>query len=172
MVPYFMKFYLTVLIFILTFRINAQIVTQDSLALVDLYNSTTGKGWAFDVNWLTKDPVYKWWGIEVDATGTRVIKIDLHDNILSGSIPPSIGNLTALQALGLVNNNLSGAIPESIGNLKNLQILKIGKNQLTGPLPSSIGNLTNLLFLLINENKINGSIPASIGNMASLIDME
>jgi len=168
-----MKFYVIALICILTFRINAQVNTQDSLALVDLYNSTNGNGWAFNVNWLSKEPVYKWWGITVDPfTGSRVIKVDLHDNMLTGSIPASIGNLTELVVLGLPNNNLSGTIPESIGNLKNLQTLKLWYNQITGPLPSSIGNLKNLVYLLLNNNKINGPIPVTIGDMTSLQDLE
>jgi Leucine-rich repeat (LRR) protein len=167
-----MKLYLIAAIFLFPIRINAQFNTQDSLALVDLYNSTNGNAWAFNVNWLSKQPIHMWWGVDVDATGTRVIKVDLHDNNLTGSIPSSIGNLTALLALGLPNNNLSGPIPESIGNLQNLQTLKLWYNQLTGPIPSSIGNLKNLIFLLLNNNKINGQIPSSIGEMNSLLDLE
>jgi len=167
-----MKFYLTALIVLLSFELNAQVDIQDSLALVDLYNATTGKGWAFDFNWLTKEPVGKWYGVEADPTGTRVISIDLSDNILTGSIPASIGNLTALLALNLTNNNLSGSIPGSIGNLTNLEVLKLRYNQITGPLPTSIGNLKNLLFLLLDNNKLNGAIPSSIGDMTSLQDLE
>jgi Leucine-rich repeat (LRR) protein len=168
-----MRFYLIALIFLLSFRLNSQVNIQDSLALVDLYNATTGKGWAFDVNWLTKEPVSKWYGVQVDPfSGTRVIIIDLHDNILSGSIPASIGNLTALLALNLPNNNLSGTIPESIGNLKNLQVLKLWYNQITGPLPASIGNLKNLVYLLLNNNKINGAIPATVGDMTNLQNLQ
>lgn len=168
-----MKFYLTALICLLTFKTTAQVNIQDSLALVDLYNSTNGKAWAFNANWLSKEPVYKWWGVDVDPfTGTRVFIIDLHDNMLSGSIPESIGNLTALAYLGFPNNNLSGSLPESIGNLKNLQTLKLWHNQIAGPLPSSIGNLKNLVYLLLNNNKLNGAIPTSIGGMSSLQDLE
>jgi len=170
MIP--VRFYVVALIFLLSARLNAQVNIQDSLALVDLYNATTGKGWAFDVNWLTKEPVGNWYGVQADPTGTRVIAIDLQDNILSGSIPASIGNLTALLALNLSNNNLTGTIPGSIGSLNNLQVLKLRYNQITGPLPPSIGNLKNLLYLLLDNNKINGVIPSSIGDMTSLQDLE
>jgi len=44
---------------------NAQVNKQDSLALVDLYNSTDGPNWYNQTNWLTSKPVSKWYGIKV-----------------------------------------------------------------------------------------------------------
>src|SRR4029079_4557477 len=44
---------------------NAQVNKQDSLALVDLYNSTDGANWNDHTNWLTSKPVLKWYGITV-----------------------------------------------------------------------------------------------------------
>ena len=41
MIP--VRFYVVALIFLLSARLNAQVNIQDSLALVDLYNATTGK---------------------------------------------------------------------------------------------------------------------------------
>ena len=37
--------------------INAQVNVNDSLALVDLYNSTNGPNWMRNTNWLTEAPV-------------------------------------------------------------------------------------------------------------------
>jgi len=57
---------------------NAQAVNmQDSLALVDLYNSTNGSAWINHTNWLT-GPVSSWYGISV--TGSRVITINFITN--------------------------------------------------------------------------------------------
>src|SRR5437660_162780 len=88
---------------------------QDSLALVDLYNSTDGPNWYFNDGWLT-GPVNTWTGIKV--TGTRVTWIDLIGNNLKGSIPSSLGNLANLDVLALGSyavafefNELSGNIP-------------------------------------------------------------
>lgn len=47
----------------------------------------------------------------------------LNDNALNGTIPAEIGNLTALNALGLWSNKLSGSIPASFGKLTNLATL-------------------------------------------------
>jgi len=41
---------------------KAQVNVQDSLALVDLYNSTNGPNWSNHTNWLTKAPVSTWYG--------------------------------------------------------------------------------------------------------------
>src|SRR6266487_2836403 len=69
---------------------------QDSLALVDLYNSTNGPYWRRHTNWLT-GPVKTWYGITV--TGTRVTGIDLQNKNLNGSIPSSLGKLINLTVL-------------------------------------------------------------------------
>ncbi|MGV7343410.1 leucine-rich repeat domain-containing protein, partial [Mycobacterium kansasii] len=43
-------------------------------------------------------------------------KLDLTNCNLSGSLPPSLLNLTKLQYLYLSSNKLSGPIPSSYGN--------------------------------------------------------
>src|SRR5438105_4616827 len=145
---------------------NAQAVNkQDSLALVDLYNSTNGAGWNDNSGWLT-GPVTTWSGITI--TGTRVTGIYFVDNHLSGGIPSSLGNLANLQYLSLSSNQLSGSIPSSLGNLVNLQGLYLFQNQLSGSIPSSLGNLVNLYDLELYNNHLSGSIPSSIGNLLKL----
>src|SRR4030095_6578447 len=86
---------------------HAQVNVQDSLALVDLYNSTDGPHWARQHNWLTHHPVTTWQGITVSAN--RVIWIYLRANNLKGTIPSSLANCTNLQLLGLLANHLSGS---------------------------------------------------------------
>jgi len=143
-------------------NVRAQVNKQDSLALVDLYNSTNGPNWFINSNWLT-GPVKTWFGITV--IGGRVITINLWGNDLYGTIPSSIGNLANLTVLLLYNNQLIGSIPSSIGNLVNLTALSLEGNQLSGSIPSSIGNLVNLTFLNLGLNQLSGRIPSSLGNL-------
>ena len=145
--------------------VNAQVNVQDSLALVDLYDSTDGSHWFRHENWKS-GPVATWVGITVK--NTRVTEIVLQDNNLMGSIPSSIGNLTNLEYLNLFRNKLSGKIPSSIANLTNLQSLVLDANNLSGNIPSSIGNLINLKILSLDGNKLSGKIPSSIGNLTNL----
>src|SRR6476660_3936500 len=140
-----MKTKITFLYVAINFCININITVfaqavnvQDSLALVDLYDSTDGSNWTNHNNWLT-GPVRNWAGIQV--TGNRVTSISLHENNLHGNIPSSFGNLINLQFLWLGQNQLIGNIPSSFGNLINLQTLWSSQNQLSGNIPSSFGNL-------------------------------
>jgi len=148
---------------------NAQVNVQDSLALVDLYNSTNGPNWDNNSGWLT-GPVSKWYGITV--TDTRVTKISLVHNKLNGKIASSIGNLENLGSLSLGANQLSGSIPASIGKLVNLLSLSLAVNQLSGSIPASMGKLANLQLLNLYNNQLSGSIPSSISNLANLRSLD
>jgi hypothetical protein len=48
---------------------------------------------------------------------------------ISGSIPPELGSMTALQELDLSTNYLTGTIPPQLGNLANLHSLKYADNR-------------------------------------------
>ncbi|UCH11039.1 MAG: leucine-rich repeat domain-containing protein [Fidelibacterota bacterium] len=139
----------------------------DSLALVALYDSTNGANWTKNDGWLDPDSILDtWFGIKV-ANG-RVYDVRLTNNNLVGSIPPAIGDFTALEFLYLGNNQLTGTIPDEIGNLTALETLYLDNNQLTGTIPSEIGNLTSLYGLFLNDNELNGEIPAAIGDLGNL----
>src|SRR6187551_3160392 len=75
---------------------------QDSIALVNLYDSTNGGGWNTKTNWLSAQPLSMWYG--VTTVSGRVINLDLSNNNLVGSIPTSIGNFSNLQQLKLIYN--------------------------------------------------------------------
>ena len=150
----------------------AQINKQDSLALVDLYNSTNGSQWSENAYWLTAAPVSIWEGVTV--VNSRVTKIILSgfdnfsDLYLSGTLPSSLGNLTNLRTLNLSDNRLTGNIPSTLGNLSNLQHLELGVNSLTGNIPSTLGNLVKLRDLGLGYNQLTGSIPSTLGNLSNL----
>jgi len=162
-------------LFCLLFAISANLFStakaqavdvNDSLALVDFYNSTNGPNWDINTNWLTTKPVSTWYGIIV--TGIRVTTISFYSNSLKGPIPVSIGNLTGLKTLRIASDGLTGSIPSSIGNLANLNFLLLSFNALSGSIPSSIGNLANLKELELYGNQLSGNIPPSITNLTNL----
>jgi len=139
---------------------------SDSLALIDLYNSTNGPNWPSTFQWTLTDPVTTWASVTV-SNGRVVSLFYPGGGSMKGAIPSSIGNLTALTDLDM-DDSLNGSIPSTIGNLVNLTRLNLQLNQLTGSIPTSIGNLTNLTTLLLGNNKLSGSLPASLSNLTKL----
>src|SRR4051812_5304738 len=109
----FTPFLFIALFFLLqTDSICAQINTSDSLALVDLYNSTHGSDWHIHDNWLTNAPLSTWHGVYV--TSTRVTTLILKQNNLNGKLPASLGNLAKLITLELsFNKTIHDTIPAS-----------------------------------------------------------
>src|SRR6266536_886830 len=178
----------------ISITVNAEVNQQDSLALVDLYNSTNGPNWNNHTNWLTKNPVSTWYVVTIknkrvtqivlpmnNLTGSlpsslsdliSLNHLELQKNQLIGSIPSSLGNLTNLGFIELTNNNLSGRIPSSLGNLVNLVSLFLGENHFSGNIPSSLGNLKELAYLILRRNQLSGAIPSSIGNLTRLQNLQ
>ena len=169
-----------------TFHFDA----NDSLALVDLYDSCNGPNWNNYENWL-KAPVKDWYGIETSkgrvvginlsegsslkgkipksiGDMTKIQSLNLESNNLYGQIPVEIGNLINLQNLSLAHNGLSGPIPPSIGSLRKLQSLDLSINNFSGVIPNNIGKLTQLQFLYLGQNNLSGQIPSSIGNLINI----
>ena len=139
---------------------------RDSLILVDLYNATNGASWAN--TWNLNTPIDTWYGINLNSEEC-VAEIDLSNNGLTGTLPPSLGNLSALTDLDLSNNSIGGSLPSELGNLGALTHLNLGQNSFTGNLPSSLGNLTQLMVLTLQDNPtFTGGIPTEWGTLSNL----
>ncbi|KAL0342170.1 UNVERIFIED_CONTAM: putative LRR receptor-like serine/threonine-protein kinase [Sesamum calycinum] len=93
---------------------------------------------------------------------THLSLLAMSSNLIHGTIPSAIGDLTGLSTFVLEYNLFSGPIPLSIGGLTKLQEIYLSANKFTGKLPSSLGNLTLLNTLCIEINNISGSIPPSL----------
>ena len=120
------------------------------------------------VNWSTRRPLAQWQGVTLSGTPQRVTALDLSSRSLDGSVPASLGRLSALTSLDLGSNSLTGSIPTGLGGLNSLERLDLGSNGLSGEIPRELGNLANLDSLLLNGNGLTGSIPASLGGITSL----
>lgn len=74
------------------------------------------------------------------------------ENQLSGTIPRSLGSLTALKRLQLVGLGLvSGTLPASLGSLAQLRELHLVNLGTTGTLPSSLGSLDDVVELSLKR---------------------
>ncbi|KAG6547692.1 hypothetical protein Mapa_011142 [Marchantia paleacea] len=101
-------------------------------------------------------------------SGNQVVRVDLGNAGLSGSLVPELGNLHSLQYLELSKNKLDGTIPQELGKLKNLVSLDLYYNNFTGEIPSSLGELKSLVFLRVNNNKLSGRIPNELTGLPNL----
>ena len=145
-----------------------QIPTGECQALQDLYDSTNGPGWTNHSNWfVTTTPCWDWVGVSC-AAGTNVTGLNLYGNNLSGILPTSIGNLTALQSMDLASNQITGTLPAELGSLVALASLYLYNNQLQGNIPPALGSLASLARLELWNNQLDGSIPGELGNLSNL----
>ena len=87
---------------------------------------------------------------------------------LSGTLPPSLGNLSAMTKLSLWQNSVRGTLPHSLGTLGALVSLNLDNNHFEGGLPACLGALPRLRELGLSNNKLGGSIPASFGQLSEL----
>jgi len=153
-----------------TINIKAQVNKRDSLALVDLYNSTNGASWHYHNNWLS-GPVKSWYGITLTDGNKRVSAIVLSGNNLTGALPLSLQNLSKLNWLHLFSNHLSGPIPPELGNLSGLTSLHLEENLLSGSIPPQLGDLSSLISLHLEVNQLSGNIPPELGKLSNLTNL-
>lgn len=132
------------------FRVSAQVLTQDSLALVALYNSTDGTNWTSDANWLSTR-VGLWEGVAI--VGNRVQTLALINNNLAGTIPDEFCDLSGLEYIFLNKNNLTGNLPSCIGNAVSINSIDLSDNHMEGPFPSVFATaMPNLADIWITNN--------------------
>uniref|UniRef100_J3KVS0 non-specific serine/threonine protein kinase n=1 Tax=Oryza brachyantha TaxID=4533 RepID=J3KVS0_ORYBR len=87
---------------------------------------------------------------------------------LTAAIPASLGRLSSLQSLVLVENNLTGAVPAELGALVRLRRLVLSGNGLSGQIPASLGGLKGLLKMDLSNNLLQGSLPPELAGLRSL----
>jgi len=140
----------------------------DSLALLQLNNTTFGANWA--TTWDLSQPIDTWHGITLNANGC-VTNINLESNQLVGYIPQEIGSLESLVELDLSDNEIHDNIPKEIGDLFYLQRLDLSNNFIDSAIPYELGNNINLNELILNDNNLTYDLPTDLGNLQSLVKL-
>lgn len=126
--PYSPLYKLLILIGIIacSMQSEAQVSSRDSIALVSLYNSTSGAQWNTNTNWLTANNVSTWYGISV--RNGRVSQILMPGNNMSGPASDSLSHLDSLVKVDLGNNKLT-YFPAFVS--AHLDTLSLKNNKLT-----------------------------------------
>ena len=139
-------------------------VATDRAALVALYEATDGADWRERTNWLSEAPIGDWYGVTTDESG-RVSALELADNGLTGTLPPEVGNLSALGSIGLGGNALTGPIPRVFWSLP-VELVDLAFNPVTGPLPPEVSEMADLSFLELGWTAMSGPLPQSMTNLS------
>ncbi len=85
----------------------------DRRTLEALFEATGGSRWITSSGWLDGALLDEWFGVETDSIG-RVSALALSENGLTGMLPESVGELSALRELDVAGNGLAGALPRSL----------------------------------------------------------
>jgi hypothetical protein len=95
----------------------------------------------------------------------QVTEINMARQSFTGTIPPEITLLgPSLVRLDLAENEVSGSIPDETYELTNLKYIYLHNNKMTGSLSENVGKLQVLEELFLGSNKFSGSIPYNIGS--------
>ncbi|GAB2254202.1 hypothetical protein Droror1_Dr00022011 [Drosera rotundifolia] len=100
---------------------------------------------------------------------TQLVSLDLSFNYLSGTIPSSLGLLPLLEDLIVWMNQLHGEIPQELMYIKSLKNLIMDYNQLTGSIPPGLSNCTSLSWISLSNNQLSGRIPSWVGLLEKLV---
>ncbi|XP_073011525.1 LRR receptor kinase SERL2-like isoform X2 [Typha latifolia] len=146
-------------------------VNPEVLALIGLKNSFTDPHGVLN-NWDPDSVDPCGWTSVTCSSQYLVIMLEVPNRNLSGTLSPSIGNLTNLESVLLHNNSITGSIPKEIGKISNLRTLDLSNNHLTGKIPTSIVHLASLQYLKLNNNSLTGECPSSNADQTQLVFLD
>ncbi|GLT53874.1 hypothetical protein SLA2020_271130 [Shorea laevis] len=109
--------------------------------------------------------------LSVFSNLTKLVKLSMSNNSITGKIPDNIADLKSLEFLdnlSLSGNNFSGSIPDSISGLASILNLDLSRNSFSGPLPTSLTKLTNLVSLNLSFNGFTKRIPKGFDLISGL----
>ncbi|XP_028065308.1 receptor-like protein 8 [Camellia sinensis] len=110
--------------------------------------------------------------LNITALYPRLYRFNVSTNGLTGTLPPSLGELASLQQLDLSNNKLVGNIPSRLTENSSLWYLNLSNNRLQGELLPQDCNMRQLRWLLLRDNKFVGSMPLCLSNSPSLLILD
>ncbi|KAK9733971.1 hypothetical protein RND81_04G104800 [Saponaria officinalis] len=152
----------TTLLILTILLLTITTTADDSVIMSDLFRSLNPS----PPGWSGPNPC-KWQGVSCDNSN-RVTSINLAGKFISGTLPPNLRQLSALQTLSLQRNRLTGKIP-SLSSMPELRVVFLDDNVFSGIQFPFLDNLPSLQFFSVDDNPLeNWSIPPSLSNSSSL----
>ncbi|MBA0849173.1 hypothetical protein Goshw_012454, partial [Gossypium schwendimanii] len=113
----------------------------------------------------------------IDSTNwsdlSKLVSVDLQNNMLSGTIPTNLFCIPSLRRLFLSQNQFKGNLGDLHGRASSLlDTFDLSSNKLQGQFPMSVFELRGLKFLSLSSNNFSGLIPMralqNLRNLSSL----
>ena len=143
--------------------------TRDCAAWMDFYDALDGPNWP--AAWsdgcagLREDPCgcdgtwQKWIVCSTFRDFARITEVYLLGAYLSGAIPDTFTQMTALRSLSLVDTRITGVLPSNMGDMAGLEMIWLDHNsQLGGRVPTSLGKL-RITVLELHRSNFTGVLP-------------
>jgi len=93
----------------------------------------------------------------------RLTNLFLNGNQFTGSLPgEAFTSMTALSEFQAASNLLSGTIPSELWQLTGIRYLHLSNNRLSGTLSPDLGNAATLRDIFLDVNKLTGEIPTNL----------
>ena len=145
--------------------ITDRALVHDCEALLEAEDTLAGSA---TLDWGVDSAITGWEGVTAAGTPSRVTKLLLSNESLSGTVPSELGRLFELTHLNLSSNSLTGDIPRELGWLDNLQEIRLSGNLLTGCIPVALkdvptNDLSSLNLLYCSPPAPKGLTAASAG---------
>ncbi|GKC42402.1 leucine-rich repeat-containing protein [Tanacetum coccineum] len=111
-------------------------------------------------NFITGLPQFQWYGLR---------HLYLQSNLIEGSFPPSICNMSILWFLDMSNNRFGGLIPLCFGNIgSSLWMIDMENDSFEGTIPDTYEYCGDLRGLSLNGNQLKGEVPSSLSKCSAL----
>ncbi|KAJ0087626.1 hypothetical protein Patl1_31433 [Pistacia atlantica] len=111
------------------------------------------------------------WGVLAGNSSYQLQFLNLDDNLISGTIPVSLGKLGLLQEISLSHNKIVGPIPDELGKISRLQKIDLSYNAINGSFPDTFTNLTSLVSLNLENNRLGNQMPDGMEKLQNLAQL-
>lgn len=144
-------------------------LSQDSLALVDLYNSCGGTDWTGFPTWLN-GPLATWEGVTVDSATQRVTHVAFKNMNLTGTLNESLGNLTKMSGKIEMHDDagLTGELPAFLWRWVDVDRFQLKRSGITSIDTDGLENMVNLTEFNTEANPITGMVPGILFTLPAM----